>query len=347
MEDKSSSSLKISVILTAYNRKQFLPSSLESIIKQTIDRDKYEIIVIKNFEDEAIDKTISDIGAIHIKIGKCSVGEMLQRAIFETSGDVISFLEDDDLFFPDKLSAVYDKFMKKPDLIFYHNADQPIQSDGTPINSDFNKFPDKYLEIDCCNEVNQDLFKLLNMNMAGNPSLMSIKKYVLLEKLENLKHIERAPDIFLFFASLMPGKKIAIDNRRLTYIRHHDENTSKARGNYLISSQKRKSFVRYVKMDREYTAEIISDSKTREIFEKTSSWIKVEDLLISDVVDRPNMFKNGLKYFKHNYDLRKKIPPFFIFIFLTYFILPYFSKNLYKIYDWMKRNKEWVGLNMV
>ncbi len=40
----------ISVIVTAYNRKQFILEALNSIVNQTLSKDKYEVIVTKNFE---------------------------------------------------------------------------------------------------------------------------------------------------------------------------------------------------------------------------------------------------------------------------------------------------------
>ena len=41
----------ISVIITAYNRKDFLFNAIKSVVNQTLDKKYYEIIVIKNFED--------------------------------------------------------------------------------------------------------------------------------------------------------------------------------------------------------------------------------------------------------------------------------------------------------
>ena len=40
----------ISVIVTAYNRKQFILEALNSIVNQTLSKDKYEVIVTKNVE---------------------------------------------------------------------------------------------------------------------------------------------------------------------------------------------------------------------------------------------------------------------------------------------------------
>ena len=45
----------ISVIITAYNRKEYLLDAINSVINQTLDKKYYEIIVIKNYNDSKID----------------------------------------------------------------------------------------------------------------------------------------------------------------------------------------------------------------------------------------------------------------------------------------------------
>ena len=52
----------ISVIILAYTRKDFLFDAIKSAINQTLNRNLYEIIVIKNFQDETIDDFIRDNG---------------------------------------------------------------------------------------------------------------------------------------------------------------------------------------------------------------------------------------------------------------------------------------------
>ncbi|MGC9113386.1 glycosyltransferase family A protein [Acidilobus sp.] len=48
----------ISVIVTAYNRKQYLPYALRSLESQSLSKDRFEVIVVKNFEDKESDKII-------------------------------------------------------------------------------------------------------------------------------------------------------------------------------------------------------------------------------------------------------------------------------------------------
>ncbi|MFP3287223.1 MAG: glycosyltransferase [Acidilobus sp.] len=52
----------ISVIVTAYNRRRYLPFALRSLETQTLPRDKFEVIVVKNFYDKESDDIISRNG---------------------------------------------------------------------------------------------------------------------------------------------------------------------------------------------------------------------------------------------------------------------------------------------
>jgi glycosyltransferase involved in cell wall biosynthesis len=45
----------ISVIVTAYNRKDFILKAIRSVLTQSLDKSEYEIIVIKNFNNKALD----------------------------------------------------------------------------------------------------------------------------------------------------------------------------------------------------------------------------------------------------------------------------------------------------
>ncbi|WP_048816751.1 glycosyltransferase family 2 protein [Caldisphaera lagunensis] len=98
---------KISVIVTAYNRKKYLPYALQSLEQQTLDKDKFEVIVIKNFEDQLSDKIIERNNWKNMVIEENNtLGEKLSLGIDESKGDIITFLEDDDMYKPERLMYI-------------------------------------------------------------------------------------------------------------------------------------------------------------------------------------------------------------------------------------------------
>jgi len=110
----------ISVIVTAHNRREFLLEAVNSALNQTLPKDEYEIIVVKNFEDERIDKFLEEHNVKNIVTKEEPAGIYLVKGVEESKGEVISLLDDDDLWLPQKLEIVKQVFKDK-DVIYYHN----------------------------------------------------------------------------------------------------------------------------------------------------------------------------------------------------------------------------------
>ena len=51
-----------------------------------------------------------------------TVGEFLYAGVSASSGGIISFLDDDDLFSSNKLEVVYNKFKSNNNICYYHNT---------------------------------------------------------------------------------------------------------------------------------------------------------------------------------------------------------------------------------
>ena len=64
----------ISVIITAYDRKKYLLGAVQSALNQTISKDLYEVIVVKNFHDEAIDRQLEKWGVVDLYSDDSSQG---------------------------------------------------------------------------------------------------------------------------------------------------------------------------------------------------------------------------------------------------------------------------------
>ncbi len=129
----------ISVVITVYNRREFLLNAIESAVNQTLDKKFYEIIVIKNFRDNTIDNYIVKNNVIGVISHNKSFGEKFVEALNIASGDVISFLDDDDLFANNKLEVVYNKFKDHSNLCYYHNDHIQVNEKYEILDTDRNK----------------------------------------------------------------------------------------------------------------------------------------------------------------------------------------------------------------
>ena len=110
----------ISVIVIAYNRRKYLLQAVRSALQQTLPKDLYEVIVVKNFRDETIDRRLEEWGVANIYSDDTSQGGKIREALEVARGEVISVLEDDDEFLPEKLAGVYAAFKSGAD--YYHNG---------------------------------------------------------------------------------------------------------------------------------------------------------------------------------------------------------------------------------
>ncbi|MEM0135703.1 MAG: glycosyltransferase family 2 protein [Thermoplasmatales archaeon] len=189
----------ISVIITAYNRKEFLLDAIRSVINQTLNRELYEIIVVKNFHDEDIDNYITENKVREINM-EGTVGEFLHAAVLESHGNILSFLDDDDLFTKDKLEFVFNAFHRKK-ITYLHNNCNYI------IDNDISQKPRRrYSPIDF------------------NLSSISIKRDII--DLNYMNTMITGPDALMYlFASEYSGRLIDT-GKRLTYYRIHNNNTS-------------------------------------------------------------------------------------------------------------------------
>ncbi|MGC8544043.1 MAG: glycosyltransferase, partial [Vulcanisaeta sp.] len=64
----------ISVVITAYNRREFLKYAVKSVINQTLDKSLYEIIVVKNFRDPEVDHVVESNRGKIIEAGDEPIG---------------------------------------------------------------------------------------------------------------------------------------------------------------------------------------------------------------------------------------------------------------------------------
>ena len=126
----------IGVIISAYNRKKYIKYALYSVLSQSLPKELYDIIVIKNYKDEDIDNyiTANNVKSI-VASDETTYGKRILMALEQVEGRVITFLEDDDLYEKDRLLHIYNAFENQDKFIYFHNNATPINSDGKVIDS--------------------------------------------------------------------------------------------------------------------------------------------------------------------------------------------------------------------
>jgi len=216
----------LSVIVTAYKRREYLERALGSLFRQTLPKDRYEIILIKDFTDTNIDE-LCRLNNVKSILMDGTMGEYIQRGITESTGDVITFLEDDDEFTDNKLEtilAIYENekfdFMKNgfTEIDAYDKVRSESVQRATLLTRPLN-------DLFILNEKEigpKTLHFLMSRGQDFNLSCMSISRDVGYQIKDIITSISTCPDGVIFFLSLDVGHRFVFTPWKLTYYRVHE-----------------------------------------------------------------------------------------------------------------------------
>ena len=188
----------ISVIIPVYNRTQYVGEAINSVLNQTLSRDKYEIIVVTNVDLPERE------GVKIIKSNERWLGPKIAEGIEEARGEVICLLEDDDLFLHNKLETVYKTFKEHPELGQFKNPMIRVKYMGEkqfPLPpSPIPKNP-IYIHNSTLNK--QLIKEALRYETCFYNSTLCFRKNYLLNNIELLRRVKILVDMFigLYFLS--------------------------------------------------------------------------------------------------------------------------------------------------
>jgi len=314
----------ISVIILAYNRKEYLLQAFKSAYHQTLSKNKYEIIVTKNFRDTKIDNYIEKHGGKLIFFEKGSYGEQLADAVKYAKGNVICFLEDDDMFDRNKLKFVYDIFARTPKLCYCHNGITYVDDKNRKINSE------KYGNIgtDTLTE-NSPEVKLNELSKVPtfNSSSISIRKSVLLKNLPALRKINYGPDTFLFFIAVDSGLDIFATAKKLTRYRIHPSSSFPLGLGYEGFCRKQVQNSENFLKDFNIALDNAKREVTKRLITLNIDFMEITKYFYSG--DRLGLLKAYLKYRKHSKEFEVKHRSINLVYLLAFLIWPNLVRYVY------------------
>jgi len=232
----------ISVIVTAYNRRRYLSFALRSLEAQTLPRDKFEVIVVKNFEDKESDSIISRNGWKSVYEDSTYHGRKVLVGLEESKGDVITVLEDDDMYVNNRLEEVYKAFTSYDRLVYFHNSWAIIDENGNVLERPPpSRFISKNLVGGSPIVIDVDklrgLAKRYNVSVADlvlkvragadiNNGSVAVRRHIVESHAQLLKRLPSSIDNFVFASSLRAGGLMYFTDEKLTLYRVHGENWS-------------------------------------------------------------------------------------------------------------------------
>lgn len=106
-------------LVTAYNYGRYITATLESVLAQTVPASDHEVIVVDNGSTDDTRARVAAFGArvrYHYRENSQGQAGTLNAGLALARGEVVSFLDADDLWVPDKVERVLERFRSEPDL---------------------------------------------------------------------------------------------------------------------------------------------------------------------------------------------------------------------------------------
>ena len=236
----SMNGIEISVLLLAFNRKDYVKFAIDSLGSQTLPSSKFEVIYISNFDnyDDYFLKKIENGQIFHPENPKW--GHWLYLGITNSRGKIITILEDDDLYAKIRLERIYNIFkLYNNDCIFYTNNYVLGLANNLPelISNDY--------KIHYFKEYNKKAFtELLNKNIFFNNSRTAITKRNWIDNLNLIRNADvENSDTFIASLAYESKCKIIVDDAPLTFIRNTSNSLSKPSLNYLNKAFEMSDFI--------------------------------------------------------------------------------------------------------
>lgn len=153
--------LKVSVIIPTYNRAGYLREALDSVFRQSLA--PWEIIVVDDGSTDDTDQVIHDalMPVRYFKQDHCGVAVARNLGLENAMGDLVAWLDSDDLWEPDFLATVVPLFAQDQTLGGVYTGIMMIDADGV------------WLGTSLCSEPPDRLYaQLIRGNFLATPSVV-------------------------------------------------------------------------------------------------------------------------------------------------------------------------------
>lgn len=145
-----------------------------------------------------------------------NIGAKVAIGIEEARGEVITFLEDDDVYVPERLQIVYNAFKSIKDLIHFHNDYAYIDEKGNFIGYREGYF--RYKDLIIPNNVKRRIVdEYVNLTWASLfNSAVAIRRSISIKRLNIIRHLIHIDPWLLYISLIEPGNLMAT-SRILTF----------------------------------------------------------------------------------------------------------------------------------
>lgn len=219
-------SVRVSVIILAFNRREYLRAAVASALDQTLPRDQYEILAFKNFEDAELDAYLRENGVRNFTSEPTARPRTMRTVLEEARADILCFLDDDDIFLREKLASVDREFSDDPTLGYYHNGFQVVDDELKPFDRAPFHQPGRRMLLPAGDWGARSLPSNA-LRLGFNTSSVSVRRDWLGPFLPSFESREAEwSDAMMLACALISGRGVLVDPTVLTQYRYHDSWTN-------------------------------------------------------------------------------------------------------------------------
>jgi glycosyltransferase involved in cell wall biosynthesis len=209
---------KISIITPSFNQAHFLAETVDSIVSQVVDIEVEHIIVDGGSTDGTVEY-LKSLGSRVKWVSEKDKGQAdaVNKGVGMATGDIIGWLNSDDVYRPGTLQAVADQFRQHPECRWAYGMCRIIDASGKEHWKWITHYKNLRLR-------KFTYSKLLRENFISQPAVFFKKD--LFEEAGRLKtelHYAMDYDLWLRFARISPAGVI---NRYLSDFRRHGTSKS-------------------------------------------------------------------------------------------------------------------------
>ena len=111
----------VSIVTPTYNRRRFIPALIKMVQQQTYPRDRLEWVVYDDGQEpigDLLEAAKNDLPKLNYIFSedKMTIGEKRNRLNQEAKGDILVAMDDDDYYFPQRVSAAVSALLKSPSV---------------------------------------------------------------------------------------------------------------------------------------------------------------------------------------------------------------------------------------
>ena len=125
----------VSIITPSYNQASYLEQTIQSVLGQDYPRIEYIVVDGASTDDSfEIIKKYNDRLAYWISERDSGQAEAINKGFARAKGEILAWLNSDDYYLPDTISAVVKCFEENPDMVMIYGDMLAVDGDGQTIN---------------------------------------------------------------------------------------------------------------------------------------------------------------------------------------------------------------------